>query len=56
MLMVVALPIVLPGSLMLNAAVPLPVQGVSAVVCGLPVLLCGSSLMSHALVAWARRN
>ena len=55
-MLLVALPILLSGSLMANTALPLPVRGVSAIVCGLAVLLCGPYLMSHALVAWARRN
>ena len=55
-LLMVALPIVLSGSLIANAALPLLLRGVSAIVCGLAVLLCGPYLMSHALVAWARRN
>jgi len=55
-LLLIALPIVLPGSLMVNTALPLPVRGVSAIVCGLAVLLCGPYLMCHALLASARRN
>ncbi len=50
----VALPIVLPGSLMANTILPLPVRGVSAIVCGLAVLLCGPYLFSHAMVRWAQ--
>ena len=50
-----ALPIVLPGSLVLNTSLPLPVRGVSAIVSGLAILLCGPYLFSHALVRWARR-
>lgn len=55
LLLVVALPIMLPGSLMANTILPLPVRGVNAIVCGLAVLLCGPYLMSHALLLWARR-
>ncbi len=55
-LLMVALPIMLPGSLMANMLLPLPVRGVSAIVCGLSVLICGPYLYSHALVAWARHN
>ncbi len=55
-MLLVALPILLSGSLMANTALPLPVRGVSAIVCGLAVLLCGPYLISYTLVAWARRN
>ena len=50
-LLLVALPIVLPGSLMVNTALPLPVRGVSAIVCGLAVLLFGPHLYCSGL-AW----
>jgi hypothetical protein len=50
-LLLVALPIVLPGSLMVNTALPLLVRGVSAIVCGLAVLLCGPHLYCRGL-AW----
>ena len=55
-LLLVALLIVLPGSLMANTALPLPVRGVSAIVCGLSVLLCGPHLFAHVLVRWARHS
>jgi POT family proton-dependent oligopeptide transporter len=55
-LLLVALPIVLPGSLMVNTTLPLLVRGVSAIVCGLAVLLCGPYLFSHTLAHWAGRE
>lgn len=55
-MLLVALPIVLPGSLMVNTALALPVRGVSAIICGLAVLCIGPYLFSHALVSWTRRT
>jgi proton-dependent oligopeptide transporter, POT family len=55
-MLLVALPVLLPGSLIANMALPLPVRGVSAIVCGVAVLLCGPYLFSHALVRWAQRH
>ncbi len=51
-----ALPILLSGSLMLNVALSLPVRGVSAIACGLAVLLCGPHLFAQLLVRWVRRG
>ncbi len=55
-MLLVAVLILLPGSLMANMALSLPVRGVSAIACGLAVLVCGPYLYTQALVAWARRN
>ena len=55
-MLMVALPIVLSGSLMANTALSLPVRGVSAIVCGLAVLLGGPYLIGHSLTRWARRS
>ena len=52
----VALPILLSGSLMANMALSLPVRGVSAIVCGLAVLLGGPYLLGQSLMRWARRG
>lgn len=52
----VALLIVLPGSLMANMALSLPARGVSAIVCGLAVLCFGPYLFAHSLMRWARRG
>jgi len=49
-----ALPIVLSGSLMVNTALSLPVRGVSAILCGLAVLLTGPHLFAQSLTRWAR--
>ena len=56
LMLLVALLIALPGSLMANMALSLPVHGVSAIVCGLAVLLGGPFLFSYALLRWARRG
>ena len=55
-LLLVALLIALPGSLMANTALSLQVRGVSAIVCGLAVLSFGPYLWAHALMRWARRG
>ena len=55
-MLLVALPIVLSGSLLANRALSLPVRGVSAIVCGLAVLLGGPYLIGHSLTRWARRS
>ena len=55
-LLLVCLPILLPGSLVVNVSLPLSVRGISAIIGGLAVLLCGPYLFSHALVRWARRS
>ena len=55
-MLLVALLIALPGSLMANTALSLPVRGVSAIVCGLAVLSFGPYLWAHALMRWARRG
>ena len=55
-ILLVALLIVLPGSLMANMALSLPVRGVSAVVCGLAMLSFGPYLFAHSLLRWARRG
>lgn len=52
--MSVALPLLLSGSLVANMALPLLLRGVSAIVCGLAVLLCGPYLVAHLLIRWAR--
>jgi hypothetical protein len=41
---------------MANTALPLPVRGVSAIVCGLAVLCFGPYLFAHSLMRWARRG
>ena len=55
-MLLVALLIALPGSLMANVALSLPVRGVSAIVCGLAVLCFGPYLIAHSLMRWARRS
>ena len=55
-ILLVALLIVLPGSLMANMALSLPVRGVSAVVCGLAMLSFGPYLFAHSLRRWAQRG
>ena len=55
-MLLVALLIALPGTLMANTALSLPVRGVSAIVCGLAVLSFGPYLWAHALMRWARRG
>ena len=55
-MLLVALLIALPGSLMANTALSLPVRGVSAIVCGLAVLSFGPYLFAHSLMRWARRG
>ena len=55
-MLLVALLIALPGSLMANVALSLPVRGVSAIVCGLAVLSFGPYLFAHSLMRWARRG
>ncbi|MBL9008073.1 MAG: MFS transporter [Myxococcales bacterium] len=55
-MLLVALPILLPASLIANVALPLPVRGVSAIVCGLALLFCGPFLLGHSLLRWARRG
>lgn len=54
-LLLVSLPILLPGLVAAVWSLPLPVRGVSAIVSGLALLLCGPYLFSHALVRWVRR-
>lgn len=51
----VSLLILLPGAVATLWILPLPVRGVSAILCGLAVLLGGPYLFSHALMRWARR-
>jgi hypothetical protein len=41
---------------MANTALPLPVRGFSAIVCGLAVLCFGPYLFAHSLMRWARRG
>ena len=53
-MLLVALPIVLPGMLVLIQTLPLPVRGVSAIVSGLSILLGGPFLFSNGLAHWAR--
>lgn len=55
-MLLVALLIALPGSLMANMALSLPARGVSAIVCGLAVLSVGPYLFAHSLMRWARRG
>lgn len=55
-LALLALPILIPGSIVANVALPLPMRGVCAIVCGLAVLGCGPYLVGHALVRWAQPN
>ena len=55
-LSLVALPMVLSGSLTVNTALSLPVRGVSAILCGLAVLLGGPHLFAQSLMRWARRT
>ncbi len=55
-LLLAALLILLPGSLMANAALPLPMRGVSAIVCGLMLLLIGPYVLAHSLMRWARNG
>ncbi|MBL9007169.1 MAG: MFS transporter [Myxococcales bacterium] len=54
--LLMALPIFLPGALMANTALSLLLRGVSAIVCGLAVLLCGPYLFTQSLMQWARRG
>ena len=54
-MLLVALPILLPGSLMANMGLSLPVRGVGAIVCGLAVLSLGPYLFVQSLMRWARR-
>lgn len=44
-----SLAILLPAALVLVQSLPLPVRGVSAISCGLALLLCGSYLLGQAL-------
>lgn len=53
-LVLASLPILLPSMVAAMKFLPLPVRGVSAIIGGLAVLLCGPYLFSHALVRWAR--
>ena len=55
-MLLVASPIVLPGLLVLIRTLPLPVRGISAVVSGLAILICGPLLLSHGLTRWARQK
>lgn len=48
-LLLASLAIVGPLPLVLLERLPLPVRGVSAVACGLAVLLCGSYLVAQAI-------
>ena len=54
-ILLVALLILLPGSLVANMALSLPVRGVSAIVCGLAVLCLGPFLFAQSLMRWAGR-
>lgn len=54
-MLLVALPILVSGSLMVNTVLALPVRGVSAIGCGLAMLCYGPHLFRHTLVSWARR-
>lgn len=54
-MLLVALPIVLPASLIANMALSLPVRGASAIICGLAVLLGGPYLLGHSLLRWAQK-
>ena len=54
-LVLASLTILLPSLMAAMKPLPLPVRGVSAIVGGLAVLLCGPYLFSHSLVRWARR-
>lgn len=55
-LLLVGLPILLPGVVAAVWILPLPMRGVCAIVSGLAVLLCGPYLFSDVLVRWARRS
>ncbi|PSM32189.1 MFS transporter [Haliangium sp. UPWRP_2] len=55
-MLLVASPIVLPDLLVLIRTLPLPVRGISAVVSGLAILICGPLLLSHGLTRWARQK
>jgi POT family proton-dependent oligopeptide transporter len=55
-MLLVALVVLLPGSLMANMALSLPVRGVSAIVCGLAVLSLGPYLFAHSLMRWVQRT
>ena len=55
-MLLVASPILLPASLIASVALPLPVRGSSAIVCGLAVLFCGPFLLGHLLLRWAQRG
>lgn len=54
-LVLASLAILLPSMVAAMELLPLPVRGVSAIIGGLAVLLCGPYLFSHALVRWAGR-
>ena len=51
-----ALPILLSGSLMAKMSLSLPVRGVSAIVCGLAMLCFGPYVFAHSLIRWAQRT
>ena len=55
-MLLAALLVLLPGSLTANMALSLPARGVSAILCGLAVLLSGPYLLGHSLMRWARRH
>lgn len=55
-MLLVALPILLPGVLIMIQTLPLPVRGASAIVSGLAILLGGPFLLSHGLMRWPRQK
>jgi len=53
-LVAAAMSVLVPIALLVNPALALPLRGVSSIVAGLGLLLCGPVLFSRALVSWAR--
>lgn len=47
------LAILVPGAVAAIWSLPLPVRGVGALIASLAMLLCGSYLLSHAILCWA---
>lgn len=55
MLVLASLAILLPAALVAVTRLPMPVRGVSAIACGLAVLLCGCYLLGQAFEHLALR-
>jgi len=55
MIVMTSLAILLPAAIVAVTTLPMPVRGVSAIACGLAVLLCGSYLLGQAFAQLARR-